>query len=244
MNTSGMRTQAEKFRDQAWTLRSENEFAQAILMYESSRDLYRQLGNQSKQSSVLMEMGDTAMQMGDYDLARYCYDRAWAIFGTDQIPMRHKINLLDGLKTISLHQNNYKQALLELLQLAKVYEENPGMPRERASTLQELGEVTVQLGQIADSDRFFAEALRWGDQDDEQAIGILWAWGTAHYQREQHIGSRLCQLAFLRAESAFESLVETTGFYSEDLSTKRRRALLESLRHRFNALITDNLQTK
>jgi tetratricopeptide (TPR) repeat protein len=235
MDSFTLHKHAEDLRDQAWTLRLEGHYVQAVIVYESSRELYRQLGDRSKQSSVLMEMGDTTLEVDDLDTARHYYDRARAVFRTRSIPTRHKINLLEGLKIISLRQQDLRQALLELSQLLNVYEQRLDMVLEYASTLKQLGEIADQLGHITDSDSYFAQALRWGDRDHDHAVIILWAWGMAQYRRSQpEQGARLCELALLRTAIALEKW--GTGLVLNPSMTESRRLqrLFDTLQQQFN----------
>jgi tetratricopeptide (TPR) repeat protein len=202
MDEDRIRSRAKQRRGEAWALFQRNKFTQALAAFESSVALYAQIDDRAGQSSILIEMGQTALRLNDYALTYEYYRRARTVFQGMPIPFMHDATMLNDLKKIYLKEQDFEQALKALLDLRALQRKHDSLT---ATILKELGEVTAQLGHVKDSDTYFAQALWLATNATKITQDILWAWGMAHYRRGQQArGLHFCEMALLVTISQME----------------------------------------
>jgi tetratricopeptide (TPR) repeat protein len=130
---------------------------QASQSFNESLLIYRDLGCESGQATVLNSLGEIGIQQSDYERASRLFEEAQSLFRANE-DRSGIVQTLTNLAHLALHQAQYDRANELLLESLKL-EEEMGRPEATAIVLNGLGEVALIQGRIMEAAAYYERAL-------------------------------------------------------------------------------------
>ncbi|MFL5731663.1 MAG: ATP-binding protein [Chloroflexia bacterium] len=135
----------------------QGDYASARALYEKSRRLYEQLGNEQGQAYALCGLGFTTFREGNRTTARQLYEQGLALFRT-LADARGIATALRGLGDLALHDGDYGPARDFYTHSLKLFQQL-GDKYVVATLLNGLGSVALDQGDYATARTLYEESL-------------------------------------------------------------------------------------